>query len=65
MSDQKIRILFNASELAALGRCAGCGWHPPTQGHHPDCPHPKAQKGKTDETVPKAPEARPSRRRAR
>lgn len=20
------------------GRCPRCGWHTPTQGHHPDCP---------------------------
>ncbi|MDQ2638061.1 MAG: hypothetical protein M3Y83_14430 [Actinomycetota bacterium] len=38
MSDPKIRLLFTPERLAALGRCTQCGWHPPTQGHHQDCP---------------------------
>ena len=25
-------------ELAGMGRCPTCGWHPPKQGHHPECP---------------------------
>lgn len=37
MSDPRIRLLFTEAELAQLGRCPHCGWHPPTQGHHPDC----------------------------
>jgi hypothetical protein len=37
MSDPRIRLLFTPAELAALGRCTECGWHEPTQGHHPHC----------------------------
>ncbi|UVK59456.1 hypothetical protein SEA_VENTI_59 [Mycobacterium phage Venti] len=22
-----------------MQRCPDCGWHPKTQGHHPDCPN--------------------------
>lgn len=24
--------------LISIQRCPDCGWHPKTQGHHPDCP---------------------------
>lgn len=38
VTDPKIRLLFTRPELAVMGRCVECGWHEPTQGHHPDCP---------------------------
>jgi len=41
MTDPKIRVLFSEAQLRSFGRCTGCGWHPPTQGHHPDCPNPE------------------------
>lgn len=25
-------------QLAGMGRCPTCGWHPPTQNHDPRCP---------------------------
>jgi len=28
---------WTAGQLEELGRCAECGFHPPTQGHHDDC----------------------------
>lgn len=37
MTDPRIKVLFTADEIAALGRCPECGWHPPKQGHHPEC----------------------------
>lgn len=48
MTDPKIRLLFTRAQLIAMRRCADCGWHPPTQGHHPDCP--------TWDTEPDAPQ---------
>ncbi|AER48440.1 hypothetical protein CM06_gp63 [Mycobacterium phage Babsiella] len=39
MSDPRIRLLFSPEELERRGRCRHCGWHPPTQGHLPDCPN--------------------------
>lgn len=30
--------MFTPAEAAALGRCALCEHHPPTQGHHYTCP---------------------------
>lgn len=38
MTDPKIRLLFTRAQLIAMKRCPDCGWHPPTQSHHPDCP---------------------------
>lgn len=38
MSDPAIRLLFTPEQLKSYGRCDKCGWHPPTQGHHQDCP---------------------------
>ncbi|UVT31514.1 hypothetical protein SEA_SEJANUS_83 [Mycobacterium phage Sejanus] len=38
MTDPKIKLLFTRAELIAMGRCELCGWHPKTQGHHPECP---------------------------
>lgn len=38
MTDPKIRLLFTRAQLIAMKRCADCGWHPKTQGHHPECP---------------------------
>ncbi|WP_301121098.1 hypothetical protein [Mycolicibacterium fortuitum] len=38
MTDPKIRLLFTRAELIGMGRCPDCGWHPKTQGHHPECP---------------------------
>lgn len=38
MTDPKIRLLFTRAELIAMKRCPECGWHPKTQGHHPECP---------------------------
>ena len=31
--------LWAADQLGTPGRCAECGFHPPTQGHHNECPH--------------------------
>ncbi len=30
--------LWSPDQLETLGRCAECGFHPPTQGHHDGCP---------------------------
>jgi hypothetical protein len=38
MTDTRIRLLFTPEQLAGMGRCPNCGWHPPKQGHHPECP---------------------------
>ncbi|PQM45685.1 hypothetical protein C1Y40_04129 [Mycobacterium talmoniae] len=38
MTDPRIRLLFTRAQLVAMKRCPDCGWHPPTQGHHDDCP---------------------------
>lgn len=38
MTDPKIRLLFTRAQLIGMRRCAECGWHEPTQGHHPECP---------------------------
>ncbi|AEL19993.1 hypothetical protein SEA_TAPIOCA_61 [Mycobacterium phage Tapioca] len=38
MTDPKIWLPFSRRELIAMQRCPDCGWHPKTQGHHPDCP---------------------------
>ncbi|MBP3087016.1 hypothetical protein [Mycolicibacterium fortuitum] len=38
MTDPKIRLLFTRAQLIGMGRCPDCGWHPKTQGHHPECP---------------------------
>lgn len=45
MSDPRIRLLFSRRELIAMQRCPDCGWHPKTQGHHPDCPTNDAVEG--------------------
>lgn len=37
MSDPRMTSLFTPEQLRAAGRCTECGWHPPTQGHNPDC----------------------------
>lgn len=37
MTDPNITLLFTPDQLRRMGRCSTCGWHPPTQGHHPDC----------------------------
>lgn len=37
MTDPRIRLLFTRAQLIGMGRCPDCGWHPKTQGHHPDC----------------------------
>ncbi len=39
------RVLFTNAECRALGRCPYCGWHPPKQGHHANCPRPQKRKG--------------------
>jgi hypothetical protein len=51
MSDQKIRLLFTRAQLIAMKRCADCGWHPPTQGHHPDCPTTEPEPAPVGSTV--------------
>lgn len=38
MTDPKIRILFTEEQIRSFGRCPKCGFHPPTQDHHPKCP---------------------------
>lgn len=38
MADPRIRLLYTRAELIGMGRCADCGWHEPTQSHHPECP---------------------------
>lgn len=30
--------VLTREERIQYGRCLICEWHPPTQGHHPDCP---------------------------
>lgn len=38
MSGPPIWLPYSAHRLAVLGRCPACGFHPPTQGHRPECP---------------------------
>lgn len=38
MTDPGIRLLLTPEQLRELDRCTECGWHPPTQNHHPNCP---------------------------
>lgn len=38
VTDPRIRLLYTRAELIGMGRCADCGWHEPTQGHHNECP---------------------------
>lgn len=33
-----IRVLFTPEQVREFDRCCVCGWHPPTQGHHGECP---------------------------
>lgn len=47
MSDPRITVLFSEDELRALNRCTLCGWHPKTQGHHPDCTNTPPEEGST------------------
>lgn len=47
MTDRRLRLLFMPDELRKLGRCPECGWHPPTQGHDPDCTREEAD-GESD-----------------
>lgn len=37
VSDPRIKLLFTPEQLKAMNRCMRCGWHPKTQGHHPEC----------------------------
>lgn len=36
----KLWLPYPRRHLIAIHRCPDCGWHPETQGHHPDCPAP-------------------------
>lgn len=29
--------VLSLTERARYHRCLKCAWHPPTQGHHPNC----------------------------
>lgn len=35
----EVRSLFTRREAISRRRCPDCGWHPETQGHHPECPN--------------------------